>query len=215
MSRRETAYDLRRMRLARFLNIDQVRVGASVYCAGMSLRSRAAPRPPLPSFLQDIPRLLLRPVPLSLLQPILNRIADHVGRANPALFARLGPHAGKRFLIDPTDLPFVLVLRPARERPSLQAYRRFEHPPHEAAIAGTFFTLFDMIDGSLDGDALFFSRDLRVSGDTEAVVALRNALDDIEGGVLDVAVRGFGPLSGAAAFALSILRTARRTRDDE
>ena len=101
------------------------------------------------------------------------------------MFARLGRHAGKRFLIDPTDLPFVLVLTPLPERPLLTAHRRHERPAHDAAIAGTFFNLLDMIDGSLDGDALFFSRDLQVSGDTEAVVALRNALDDFEGSALE------------------------------
>lgn len=35
-----------------------------------------------------------------------------------------------------------------------------------------------LIDGSYDGDALFFSRDLVVEGDIEAVIALRNAIDD-------------------------------------
>ena len=106
----------------------------------------------------------------------------------PELFARLGVHARKRFLIDPTDLPFVLVLSPDNNRPQLRAYRRYEKPAHDAAIAGKFFILLDMIDGTLDGDALFFTRDLRVSGDTEAVVALRNALDDFEGSALDSVV---------------------------
>ena len=55
--------------------------------------------------------------------------------------------------------------------------------------------LFDLIDGSLDGDALFFSRKLRVTGDTEAVVALRNALDDVDGGVVESITRAFGPLA--------------------
>jgi predicted lipid carrier protein YhbT len=155
----------------------------------------------------DVPRLLLAPVPLVMLQPILTRIAEHVARTRPELFARLGPHAGKRFLVDPIDLPFVLVLRPDSQRPRLLAYRRYENPRHDAGIAGTFLNLLDMIDG----DALFFSRDLRVSGDTEAVVALRNALDDFEGSVVDSIVAAFGPLSRPVALALSALR-AFRTR---
>jgi predicted lipid carrier protein YhbT len=69
-----------------------------------------------------------------------------------------------------------------------------------------------MIDGALDGDALFFSRDLRVSGDTEAVVALRNALDDFEGSALDSVVRSFGLLSAPAALALSAVRAVRGTQ---
>ena len=154
----------------------------------------------------DVPRLLLAPVPLFMLQPILTRIAEYVASTRSELFARLGPHAGKRFLIDPIDLPFVLVLRPDPRRPSLQAYRRYEKARHDAGIAGTFLNLLDMIDGSLDGDALFFTRDLQVSGDTEAVVALRNALDDFEGSVVDSIVAAFGPLSRPVALALSALR---------
>ena len=67
---------------------------------------------PLKTLLENAPSVLLAPVPLALLQPMFTRIASHVAQSRPELFARLGPHAGKRFLIDPTDLPFVLVLTP-------------------------------------------------------------------------------------------------------
>ncbi len=144
-----------------------------------------------------------------MLQPLFNRIAAHVARSRPELFARLGPHTGKRFLVDPMDLPFVLVLIPDAARPYLKAHRRHEKPPHDACIAGSFLNLLEMIDGSLDGDALFFTRDLHVSGDTEAVVALRNALDDFEGSVVDSIVETFGLLSQPAALALSALRSIR------
>jgi len=164
---------------------------------------------PLKTLLQNAPGLLLAPVPLALLQPIFNRIATHVAEERPELFNRLGEHAGKRFLIDPTDLPFVLLLTPEPERPQLTAHRRSERPAHDAGIAGSFFNLLDLIDGSLDGDALFFSRDLRVSGDTGAVVALRNALDDFDGSALDSLVSSFGPLSVPAALALSTVRAVR------
>jgi predicted lipid carrier protein YhbT len=159
--------------------------------------------------LQDVPRLLLAPVPLALLQPVFDRIAAHVARSRPELFARLGPHTRKRYLIDPTDIPFVLVLVPDAARPCLKAYRRYENPAHDACIAGGFFNLLEMIDGALDGDALFFSRDLHVSGDTEAVVALRNALDDFDGSVVDSVVESLGPLSRPAALTLSALRAIR------
>ncbi len=167
------------------------------------------PRRAPPSWLEDVPRLLLTPVPLFLMQPVLNRMAAHVARTRPELFARLGPHAGKRFLIDPADLPFLLVLEPRPEEPVLRAFRRYERPEHDACIAGAFLDLLDMIDGSLDGDALFFSRDLRVTGDTEAVVALRNALDDFDGNVVDAFAGAFGPLSTPASVVITGLRAIR------
>jgi len=158
---------------------------------------------------EEIPRIVLTPLPLFVLQPILSRMAEHVARTHPHLFARLGPHVQTRYLIDPIDLPFVLVLVPDAAQPSLNAFRRAQKPPHDAAIAGTFLDLLAMIDGSLDGDALFFSRDLRVSGNTEAVVALRNALDDFEGSVVDAVADAFGPLSAPARLVVNGLRAIR------
>jgi predicted lipid carrier protein YhbT len=173
----------------------------------MSASLRAEPvAPSLRGLLQNAPNLLLAPVPLALIQPILTRIVSHVARARPELFRRLGPNAGKRFLIDPTDFPFVLVLTPERDSPRLRAHRRHENPAHDAAIAGRFLDLLDLIDGSLDGDALFFSRALCVTGDTEAVVALRNALDDVDGSALDSVVAALGPLTRPASLAVAAYR---------
>jgi predicted lipid carrier protein YhbT len=150
--------------------------------------------------------LLLAVTPLAVIQPILDQIASHVAKDRPELYARLGAHARRRFLIDPIDFPFVLVLAPDVKRPNLRAYRRYEKPAHDAGIAGTFFNLLGMIDGSQDGDALFFNRDLRITGDTEAVVALRNALDDFEGSALDSVIGSFGLLAKPAALAVLGLR---------
>ena len=165
--------------------------------------------------LQSLPRLLLAAFPLPLLQPVLNHVAAHVARSRPELFARLGPHTAKRFLIDPTDLPFVLVLVPNADRPHLRAHHRGGRIRHDAVIAGTFSNLLRMIDGSLDGDAMFFSRTLHVGGDIEAVVALRNALDDFDGNVLDNVLAAFGPLSKPATFVLSAVRAATKEQPRE
>jgi predicted lipid carrier protein YhbT len=51
-----------------------------------------------------------------------------------------------------------------------------------------------LIDGSYDGDALFFSRDLVVEGDVEAVLALRNAIDDAGVDLVADTAALFGPL---------------------
>ena len=52
-----------------------------------------------------------------------------------------------------------------------------------------------MIDGQTDSDALFFNRELTVTGNTEAIVALRNALDDMDVTLADDVAAAFGPLS--------------------
>ena len=49
-----------------------------------------------------------------------------------------------------------------------------------ARIAGPLAALLGLVHGAYDGDALFFSRDLVIEGDTAAALALRNAVDDAE-----------------------------------
>lgn len=143
-------------------------------------------------------RLLLRPLPLSPLGLLLHRTATSVGRRQLRLFTRLGVHAEKVFLLDPTDLPFVFRLEPRRDRPRIKPCRRDAAGAWDARIAGTLAALLGLIHGAADGDALFFSRDILVEGDTEAVLALRNALDDAELDLLREAAAAFGP-AGAAA----------------
>ena len=159
-----------------------------------------------------LPRKLLAPLPLLPLQPALHRIINNIARNKPELFQRIGVHKDKYFLIDPLNMPFVLLLRPDPHRPYLRAFRRTDPVQHDARIAGTFLALLDMIDGRLDGDALFFSRDLIVEGNTEAVVCLRNALDDMDGSIADDVVSVYG-LPGRVF--LSMLRRVRRNSVNE
>ena len=156
--------------------------------------------------------LFSAPLPLVCLQPLLSRVVRGVARRRPELFRRIGPHGHKRFLIDPVNMPFVLLLQPDSGHPRLTAVRRGQSVAHDARIAGRFLTLFDMVDGRLDGDALFFTRELIVEGDTEATVCLRNALDDLEGSIADDIAALYGPVGQGALAALRRLRDGRHAR---
>jgi len=61
--------------------------------------------------------------------------------------------------------------------------------------------LIDLLEGRLDGDALFFSRELTVEGDTEAVLLLRNAVDSDEVDLFEDLLSVLGPLAGPLRFA--------------
>jgi predicted lipid carrier protein YhbT len=128
--------------------------------------------------------ILLR-IPKAMLQYILARIVRRIARTRPNLFNRIGPHKDKRFLIEPNNLPFSFILQPNPDCPMLKAVNKVADIHYDAKVSGSFLTLFDMIDGQLDGDALFFSRRIIIEGDTEAVVCLRNALDDLEGSIAE------------------------------
>jgi predicted lipid carrier protein YhbT len=129
--------------------------------------------------------LLLAPLPLFPIAIAAQWLAQSLARRHPGLFARLDTQADKAFLIDPTDLPFVFRLLPRPEQPQLEVLRREHGLPYDARIAAPLAALIGMLHGAFDGDALFFSRDMVIEGDTEAVLALRNALDDAE---IDLAV---------------------------
>lgn len=149
--------------------------------------------------------LLLRPLPLSPLGLVLQRLAESTRERHPRLFLRLEEHAAKTFLVDPTDLPFVFRLRPRADRPTIEPRRRSHAGPWDARIAGPLAALIGMIHGAYDGDALFFSRDIVIEGDTEAVLALRNALDDAEVDLLAETAAALGPLGPALERAAAVL----------
>lgn len=127
-----------------------------------------------------------------LVQPLLSRIVRRIADRHPSLFARLGPHQSTDFLIDPVDLPLVLHLRPDPQALVLRAVPRRAAPRAGAVIRGRFLLLLELLDSQEDGDAAFFSRDLEVGGDTEAVVRLRNALDDVDGSIAGETAEMFG-----------------------
>jgi O2-independent ubiquinone biosynthesis accessory factor UbiT len=146
------------------------------------------------------------PSPLSAIQPVLGRIINRIAVDNPEMFGRLGPHYNALFVIDPVNLPFVLVLRPDPDDLLLVARSRKDIPRHDAKISGSFLDLLMLVDGDVDGDALFFARDLTIAGNTEAVVCLRNALDDIEGSIAAKVADMFGPPGRATLEALRHVR---------
>lgn len=159
-----------------------------------------------------ISKLLLRPLPLFPLQPVLTHIITKISEKHPELFDRLGEHTEKTYLIAPDDLPFVFVLQPYPAYPVLEAVRSPEEVKYDAKISGSLFTLMDLVEGRIDGDAIFFSRELTIEGDTEAVVALRNAIDDVEENLIDEIVDSFGPFTLPAAHAVTIYRRMREKR---
>jgi predicted lipid carrier protein YhbT len=125
-------------------------------------------------------------------QPILFRIVRRIAERHPSLFARLGAHQATDFLIDPVELPFALHLRPDPQALVFRAVPRDAGPRAGATIRGRFLLLLELVDAAEDGDAAFFSRDLEVTGDTEAVVRLRNALDDMDGSLAEETAAMFG-----------------------
>lgn len=151
-----------------------------------TLRSPVTTLPPLVSY-------ALRPLPLLPLQPLLSALLGQIVKRHPRIFERLGPYAGKRFGLAPTDLPFAFVLDTKPSAPKVTAVRSL--PQHiDAKISGPLLALVGMANGDYDGDALFFSRTIVIEGDVEATLALRNAIDDAGVDIVKEGTALLGPL---------------------
>ncbi len=143
--------------------------------------------------------LALRVLPLLPISASLTAFSRRITKRSPGLFRRLGEYDRKRFILDPTDLPILLRLDANGGIPITTAHRK-DPGDGDAKIAGSLAALLGLVHGAYDGDALFFSRDLVIEGDTAAALALRNAIDDAE---LDLAEE-------IAAFSGPLARPVRR-----
>ncbi|MTH61403.1 hypothetical protein GL300_19495 [Paracoccus litorisediminis] len=161
---------------------------------------------PLPPPFRHLPM----PVPAaSVIGFALSRLLRRIAAHKPAILGRLGAYQSARFLIDVIDGPALLLIEPQAQRITAWSRKR-PLPPHDAAIRGQLAAFLAMLHGSEDGDALFFSGDLEIAGDTSAVLAFRNALDDAELDLTEeLATLSRSPFDGwlRRAFALAESRT--------
>ena len=104
-----------------------------------------------------------------------------------------------------TSLGLCFITVPGSRRVSVQ--RGSGMPRADVRIAGNLLTLLSLAEGRIDGDAEFFSRGLRIEGDMEAALALRNAMEDCR---LDLPAdlgSAAGPLSRPVERGLSSIRS--------
>lgn len=148
--------------------------------------------------------LALRPLPLAPLQLLLDAALAAMRRRHPAVFAKMAEAGEPSFLIDPVDLPFAFRLAFGKGAPRLAAIRAKQDAGVTATVRGPFQLLLTLLEGRIDGDALFFSRELIVEGDTEAVLALRNAVDGAGIELVRDLPAALGPLARPAGRALGL-----------
>ncbi len=103
-----------------------------------------------------------------------------LARRRPHLFDRLGEFRTSRYLVAPSDLAFAFLVIPDGERSQVQTVAADALPPSDIVVRGPLLTLLGLLDGTLDGDALFFRRVITVEGRTDALLALRNTLEDAD-----------------------------------
>lgn len=186
-------------------------------CKGMREgQARPAVRPMTPPFSPVLfLGLALKPVRPSMLQPVFDAMLRMVRRSHPDILERMAGWGDALVCIDPVDLPFVVLLEPHPEAPRLTVRRDIDPALATATIRGPVDVLLALAEGRVDGDALFFSRQLVIEGDTEVVVALRNAIDGAGIDLIEDLATTLGPFGTAfrtAAYAANGL--LGRMRED-
>jgi O2-independent ubiquinone biosynthesis accessory factor UbiT len=151
-----------------------------------------------PQTLPPLMATLSRQLPLFPVEALIGALLPRIVARHPRIIDRLADKAQRRFAIVPTDLSVVFLLQPDPVAPRVTALRELAECQWDALIAGPFLSLIDLARGKLDGDALLFSREIRVEGDIEAILALRNGLDAEGVDLLAEAAELCGPLAPVA-----------------
>ena len=122
---------------------------------------------------------------------------------HPRLFTNLARLTPATVHLIPTDTPHRFGLRMGAAD---TVFYVLDDPSEkaQATILGSLACLVDMLEGSVDGDTLFFARDIEITGDTEIIVGLRNTLDREEICLMDEIVSLCGPFARPASVALDV-----------
>ncbi|KZB51735.1 ubiquinone anaerobic biosynthesis accessory factor UbiT [Thalassospira xiamenensis] len=164
-----------------------------------------------PSF---TPFLLMNPIVRNVPAFALERLCQHamatMYRRHKPVFERVTERETFALLVCPTDLDLDLFLALDPEAPVLRPAHEGDDNIIAARIIGPLPALLELLEGKSDGDALFFSRALRIEGRTDLVVALRNALDGEEIDLRSAVIESFGALGPAARLALRAAEAAYR-----
>lgn len=153
-----------------------------------------------------LPLLVAGRLPIPAVELLATRLLRRVLGAHPGLFDRLGQYGTSQFVFEPEELPFAFGVRPAARSVSVRRRGRFLR--NDVTISGPLLVMLALAEGRVDGDTEFFSRRLRIEGDMEAALALRNALDDTR---LDLP-QILAPRSGPARPAIGKLLAMARDR---
>ncbi len=118
--------------------------------------------------------LIFRP----LIQQSINNLTKSFLKLHPNVIQRMSEFTPAIIILNPIDLPFSFLVEFTKYNLSILIVDDDKYLGHDITKISASLTFFlNMLEGERDGDALFFSRQLTVEGDTTIIVALRNILE--------------------------------------
>jgi len=119
-------------------------------------------------------------------------------RRHPKLFENFGRLDPAVIHVEATDLPQRIAIAYGNGRLDVRVLLDERGPPPDARVKASLVTLVDLLEGRIDGDSMFFTRGLEVTGSTTVIVAVRNTLDREEIHLRDEIAALFGPFEKPA-----------------
>jgi len=147
--------------------------------------------------------MVVNAMPRRALAGALSVLVRRMERLHPQLFDNLAKMPSATLRVAPEDLPYMFDL--SLGPPGADLTLADEGAVPDATVAARLEILLEMVEGRLDGDMLFFSREISVTGDTAVFVELRNVLEREEIRLLDDMMSFAGPLQAPAKKATEIL----------
>ena len=158
-------------------------------------------------------KVLVNLIPARVLDRSVELVLRRMKTRHPKLFKNLAALQPALVVLDPTDLPHSFALEIGVDPVSFYLIQGATPQP-AAKVSGSLQAMIDMLEGRADGDMLFFSRDIQITGDTSVIVALRNTLDREEIDLFHEITSLCGPFAQPARLALTIAdRLARRVKE--
>ena len=166
-----------------------------------------------PSLPVPLARLVLSMMPARPLSRAIEVVTRRMRTRFPKLFKNLSELPRATVYLEPTDLPHHFVLEIGCTPVLFDVLQGGERPA-DARVTGSLAMLIDMLEGRADGDMLFFSRDIQVTGDTSVIVALRNTLDREDINLFQEITGLCGPFTQPARAAITMAdRVACRIKE--
>ncbi|WP_298282318.1 SCP2 domain-containing protein [Acidocella sp.] len=141
---------------------------------------------------------VLNLLPPPVLAPLVKRLNHVMRRRHPDLVASFAALDPAVMHVSPTGLRHRFALAFGGGRLEIRLLPSGDDSVAQASIKGELAVLIDLLEGRYDGDAMFFSRELQITGDTAVIVAVRNTLDREELDLRGEVAALFGPLARPA-----------------